>query len=260
MNKNISFLWVVFFVGSGSADPSQSARARPEPTTQPDLDKVSKLIIARTNEFRTTEKRGQTTENSHLKETAHYFANFMAKTGKYGHDADEQTPADRASKHGYKYCLIAENIAYQFRSTAFSMDELAGRFFEGWKKSPGHRKNMLDPDLTETAVVIARSESTGYYYAVQLFGRPQSLLIDFSVANQSGMEVKYHVGEQDYELKPNMIRTHRYPRHLEIVLGAKDAKKELGAAPPMACAFAQGDSFVILLDDGKLVLKKEGKK
>lgn len=49
--------------------------------------------------------------------------------------------------------------------------ELASRYFEGWKKSPGHRRNMLEASVTDTAVAVARSARTGRYYAVQLFGR-----------------------------------------------------------------------------------------
>jgi uncharacterized protein YkwD len=42
---------------------------------------------------------------------------------------------------------------------------------EGWKRSPGHRRNLLAREATQTGVAVARSDQ-GYYYAVQLFGRP----------------------------------------------------------------------------------------
>ena len=44
---------------------------------------------------------------------------------------------------------------------------------------------MLDADATETGISVARSEHTGYYYAVQMFGRPKSDAIEFQISNRS---------------------------------------------------------------------------
>ena len=80
--------------------------------------------------------------------------------------------AERARRHGYAWCFIAENIAYQYDSRGFATESLAHGIVEGWKKSAGHRRNLLAREATHTGVAVARSEKTGYYYAVQLFGRP----------------------------------------------------------------------------------------
>src|SRR5262245_56201333 len=124
----------------------------------PDLTKTTQLIIDQTNEFRKDEKRPAVQANKELTRAAEYFAQFMAKSGKYGHEADEKKPADRAKEHGYNYCIVLENIAKVFNSEGFSPEALANQFVSGWKESPGHRKNMLDPDVTDTGVAIARSE------------------------------------------------------------------------------------------------------
>src|SRR5262249_46807432 len=151
--------------------------AQPKPAKQagsPDLSRAVEIIVRRTNEFRQKEGRGKVEVDPKLTEAALYFAGFMAKTNKYGHDADGRAPADRAKEHGYEICIIAENIAYEFKSAGFKTEELGQQFFDGWKHSPPHRKNMVDPDVTEIGVAIAQSPETGYYYAVQLFGRPKS--------------------------------------------------------------------------------------
>ena len=44
---------------------------------------------------------------------------------------------------------------------------------------------MLEPAVIQTGVAIAQSEKSGYYYAVQLVGRPRSLLNEFSIRNES---------------------------------------------------------------------------
>src|SRR5262249_23921315 len=136
----------------------------PSGEKMPDLAQATKSLIDSTNAFRKEEGRSSVSVNPKLTDTARYFADFMARTNKYGHNADGNRPADRAKKHGYDYCIVLENIAYQYNSRGFTTDELARGLFEAWKNSPGHRKNMLDPDVTETGVAIAHSDKSGYYY------------------------------------------------------------------------------------------------
>src|SRR5689334_15910645 len=166
----------VLLLACSLTPPAARAQVGPDPKN-PDLDRAARQVIDQTNQFRRAEKRGDVTINAKLMATARYFADFMARTDKYGHEADGSDPAGRAKKHGYDYCLIAENIAYVFSSEGFTTEELAKQFVEGWKNSPPHRKNMLDPDVTETGVAIARSTTSGKYYAVQMFGRPKSMTI-----------------------------------------------------------------------------------
>ena len=71
------------------------------PTARPDLSESSKLVIAATNEFRQSEKLGTVKPDPQLLNAARYFADFMARTDRYGHHADGSAPADRATKFGY---------------------------------------------------------------------------------------------------------------------------------------------------------------
>jgi hypothetical protein len=81
------------------------------------------------------------------------------------------------------------------KSTGFETKELASKFFEGWKKSPPHRKNMLQPHVTETGVAIGHAPGSDRYFAVQLFARPQSDAIQFEVTNRTDETIQYTVGE-----------------------------------------------------------------
>jgi uncharacterized protein YkwD len=183
-----------------------------QPAAAPDLERATQLIIDQTNQFRRAEGRGSVAVNAKLAATARDFAAFMARTDMYGHEADGRQPADRAKAHGYDYCLVAENIAYAFRSPGFATEELAKQFVTGWQNSPGHRKNMLDPDVTETGVAVARSPDTRLYYAVQLFGRPRSASVEFRIVNQAGVAVRYAVEDREYDLPPNVTMTHQVCR------------------------------------------------
>jgi uncharacterized protein YkwD len=223
-----------------------AALAQP-PAAAPDLERVTQQIIEQTNQFRRAEGRGSVAVNAKLAATARDFAAFMARTDMYGHEADGRQPADRAKKHGYDYCLVAENIAYAFRSPGFTTEELAKQFVTGWQNSPGHRKNMLDPDVTETAVVIARSETTGYYYAVQLFGRPRSASIEFRIINRAGVAVRYAVEDRDYDLPPNVTMTHQLCRP-EVVTFRWPSATDAPAAPTVRPT--AGDQYTVVRGAG----------
>jgi uncharacterized protein YkwD len=142
---------------------------------RPDLPRVEAIVLEGTNEFRRTERLDSVQPNPRLGEAAREFAAFMARTGKFDHDADGRQPHERALAHGYRYCFIAENLSYQYSTADFRTDVLAQRLVDGWKNSPSHRRNMLRDGVTETAIAVARAEGAGTprYYAVQLFARPR---------------------------------------------------------------------------------------
>jgi uncharacterized protein YkwD len=206
-----------------------------------DVARAAAMIVDKTNEFRKSEGRAAVTINPKLEETARYFAGFMARTDKYGHTADGNRPSDRARQHGYEYCIIAENIAYEYDSRGFTTERLATGFFEGWKHSPHHRKNMLDPDVIETGVAVAQSPDTGYYYAVQMFGRPRSDRIEFQIANRSGETIRYQLGDKTFPLPPRYTRTHQRCRPGDLTFRWPDDVKE----DPKTVRPHTGDRFVV---------------
>lgn len=183
---------------------------------RPDLAEVAKAVVEQTNAFRKKEGRDPVATDAKLAATARYFAGYMARTDEYGHRADGKGPGERVKAHGYDYCLVAENIAYAFDSRGFDAGRLATRLVTGWENSPPHRKNMLDPDVAATGVAVARSEKTGHYYAVQLFGRPKSAAVVFAVANRAGEDVSYTIGGKTFELPPRVTRTHTQCRPAEL--------------------------------------------
>jgi uncharacterized protein YkwD len=214
-----------------------------------DLDEAAHKIVERTNRFRQDQKRDPLKTNEQLTATARDFAAWMAKNGKFAHDADGKQPWDRAKAHGYEYCEVAENIAYASRETGFDTDQLVTDFIDGWEKSPGHRKNMLDPDLTEIGVGVARSAENGAYYGVQVFGRPRSLRIEFRVANRAGTAVKYKVGDQNYELQPRMFTTHELCKPADMSLLAADGSVVEKVRP------ANGERFAVTDKQGLKLIK-----
>lgn len=68
---------------------------------------------------------------------------------------------------------------------------------------------MLEPAVTQTGVAMAQSEKSGSYYAVQLVGRPRSLLYEFSIRNESEATIQYGIEEETFSLPPRYKRTHQ---------------------------------------------------
>jgi hypothetical protein len=108
---------------------------------------------------------------------------------------------------------------------------------------------MLDPDVTDTGVAIAHSEKSGKYYAVQMFGRPKSLAVEFKITNRTDVTLEYTIGEDEYTLEPRVIQTHSRCRAGEVTF-----QKPTGLDP---IKFGAGDKFVVSGKDGKYVVKKE---
>ena len=169
---------------------------------------VEKAIVQQTNDFRKSHQLGAVNPNEHLTRAAKKFAEFMASTGKYGHRANDMTPAERAESAGYDYCVVRENIAYRTNSGEVTAKSLTNVFVQGWIDSPPHRENMLAEFATDTAVAVATTDNVTYY-AVQLFGRPRSAAIQLTLTNESGetQTIIFRANDQqdEVELQPHII-------------------------------------------------------
>ena len=175
----------------------------------PDIARTEIAIIEMTNVFRHEQKLAAVKRNKELDLAARLFAEYLAKTGKFAHEADGRQPSHRAKAAGYQFCMIAENLASHLDSRGFTTPGLAGAAIEGWKNSPGHRKNMVQPNVTEIGVGVARAPgSDPKFLSVQLFGRPDSLKYHFKIENKAGVSVTYSVFGNKNTIEPRVNVTH----------------------------------------------------
>lgn len=214
-------------------------------------DEVARLIIDLTNEFRVEHGRNKVAANAPLTEAARNFARYMAKTGRFGHDADGTVPAARAQKFGYDYCIISENIAYREMSGQTPARELAQSLVEGWKESPGHRKNMLDAEVTDTGAAVAHG-TKGVHYAVQMFGRSLSRATKFSLANRTDTSIRYRIDGRAYTLVPRQIRTHTQCRTDELKIDWPGRQQDTTITPKDGLRLA-----IVRSDSGGFIVKPE---
>jgi uncharacterized protein YkwD len=79
--------------------------------------------------------------------------------------SDGSAPGDRATKTGYAWANVAENIA----GGQLSAEEVVA----GWLSSPGHCANIMDSAYTHMGIAYAVNPKAqvGIYWA-QVFGRP----------------------------------------------------------------------------------------
>jgi Cysteine-rich secretory protein family len=174
----------------------------------PELPKVEAAIIEITNTVRTEAKLGTVAANPALTVAARAYATFLAKSGKFSHDADGSL-SDRTERSGYRHCTIAENLASFQDSRGFESRALAKSAMEGWLNSPGHRQNLMSPPMTEIGVAVAKTtDKDPKFILVQLFGRPQSLSLTFQVSNSAPQAIKYRLGDKLHDLPPKMAITH----------------------------------------------------
>jgi uncharacterized protein YkwD len=251
MNRNrrsLTYLGGALLAGSlaaGLAAAGEGAASNGNAGSAPaiEVSAVADRIVARTNRFRGEHGAPAVEIAGDLRDAARYFAGYVAGSDVYSHTADGTEPAERAETHGYDVCIVTENLAYAYREDGFpDEDALAEALVEGWIDSPGHRRNMIDDDVTEIGVGIARSEQSGRYYAVQMFGRPQAQAIEFSIANDWNRAVRYELDGRTLVLDPGQVRRHRVcrPPQLEVSLPRRQRRADRSLRPQA------GDRFVIV--------------
>ena len=175
----------------------------------PDVPQTEIAIVEMTNAFRRESKLAEVKPNAALTAAARAFAAYLANTGQFAHEAGGRGPGERVLASGYHYCQVAENLAMNLDSRGFETRALARAVMEGWKGSPPHRANLLKPSATEIGVGLARAPGPDpKFISVQLFGRPQSLKVEFRIENRAGITVRYALGEEVHTLPPRTIVTH----------------------------------------------------
>ena len=83
-------------------------------------------------------------------------ANNMATRGFFSHTSPNgRSVGHRVGRQGYDYCVVNENLSYGRRNLA--------NVINAWMSSPGHRRNILNPKVTEFGVAQAPG---GYWVLV----------------------------------------------------------------------------------------------
>ncbi len=101
-----------------------------------------------------------------LNKAANAHALDIAKRGELSHEGfDGSQPAGRATRAGYRWTAIAENVA--------AGQTTAEAVVETWLQSPGHCANLMDPRYSQSGASVALNEDDDkVIYWVQVYARP----------------------------------------------------------------------------------------
>ena len=130
-----------------------------------DLDAVRAVLLERTHAARRAAGRPPLRADARLERAAQEYAELMLRRGHYGHTGpDGSTALERAAAAGYAGRTVAENLARGQDSPEQAV--------EAWLASRPHRRNLLDPELSDVGhgLAFGRGPDGRQIYWVQLFG------------------------------------------------------------------------------------------
>ncbi|MBI2192985.1 MAG: hypothetical protein HYU36_13485 [Planctomycetes bacterium] len=178
----------MLWLAAGLAACTASAAAEPtEPENSPEESEMWKLVNADRAKFGfkplELDRRLSALARRHSMDMVenHFFAHESPTTGE---------PKDRFFKAAIAAEKFAENIAH---NSTIKMAEV------GLMNSPGHRKNLLDPDFTHIGIGIVNG-ADGHFYVTQNFMKPMPV-VDLSKAPEQFLE-KVNVMRQEKGLEP----------------------------------------------------------
>lgn len=95
-----------------------------------------------------------------LSAAAQLHSEDMQATGTLSHvGSDGSSVVERAERQGYQWSKLAENVAWGY--------EAVDAVVAGWLSSPGHCRNIMNPDYRELGVGLAGT------FWTQVFGTPR---------------------------------------------------------------------------------------
>ena len=167
---------------------------------------INGLPLLRTNPLLNTIAQSRATDMLEKQ----YFAH-VSPTG--------QQASDIAQSVGYRYKIIAENIG----SGNFYTNQ---KIVDGWMQSPGHRRNILSPEVEEIGAAVLKGRMNGMetYITVQIFGLQslpvsqhtcvapsKSLLNDIELkkAEIEGLNYQLHQMKQELDAENESIEIDR---------------------------------------------------
>jgi uncharacterized protein YkwD len=155
------FCFLLCVSSTHSQDRQQNRPAVPTPPPSPRPPAEDKLLLDAANRERTAAGLPFLKWDDALATAARQHVQVMVSQNLLLHQCLDEPPLDqRAARAGAIFSMIAENIA---------VGPNPETIHNGWMHSSGHRKNILNADIT--AVGIATMRASGGLFAVQDFSR-----------------------------------------------------------------------------------------
>jgi len=211
---------------AGQAPPAAPLAA----ASAADATRIEERVLELSDAFRRRNGLSALRPDPALTAAARAFAAYLARTGRFAHDADGGGPGERAQAAGYAYCEVAENLSAETSVVALTPERRAEDAMQGWTTSPGHRRNLLLASAVDTGVGASLSPGSAPnspQVVVQLFGQPRSARYSFQVLNDSDWRVSYAMGPALFRSEPHTRTTHTScdPKTVVFNLGGGNAPR-----------------------------------
>src|SRR5690606_23948165 len=163
--------------GAGPAEEAGAQLAEeddesPPPWVDPeiDLEYLALQVLAEANAVRMRAGAGPLVMDPALRRAARRYSRALALRGEIEHlspTPGRRTVRQRIAAEGAEARVAGEHLAPR---TA-SVESLPRRAVQAWMKSPGHRRNLLDPIFTRTGIGVMLGPD-GIWYVVQVYATP----------------------------------------------------------------------------------------
>ena len=130
-----------------------------------DIESLEQQCLDEVNRVRRRSRLAPLELDEGLLSVARNYSRRMAEEHFFSHtDPEGFTVRERVDSADIKWRMVGENLAY---SSGYVNPVAAS--LHGWMESPGHRKNLLDPDFSLTAIgVWIGSDGTVYFTEIFL--------------------------------------------------------------------------------------------
>jgi hypothetical protein len=163
LNRNRGRFVVVCLLGLAMAGSRRIQAQTGERVPQP---AKAEQLFAMANETRAQQGRGRLQWDEALADAAMKHCMRMAAEGPISHRyGGEPDLSARASEAGAHFSLIEENIA---------LGSYPSRIHQGWLDSPGHRENLLNPEIDRIGVAVVVAQ--GVLFAVADYAKAVPVL------------------------------------------------------------------------------------
>lgn len=150
--------------GSGNSNDEESALRHTGRRIR-EMESLERQCLDEVNRVRGARKLAQLEFFDELLSVAREYSRRMAEEHFFSHDdPDGKTVRERVDNAEIKWRMLGENLAY---SNGYVNPVAAS--VHGWMDSPGHRRNILEPDFKLTAIgVWITNDGTVYFTEIFL--------------------------------------------------------------------------------------------
>lgn len=144
------------------AAPQQNETQPNQPSTDgKSMNQIEREVIDLTNKERAKNGLSKLKANTKLAEVAQAKSDDMLENGYFSHNSPNYgSPFQMMQEFGVSYQSAAENIAAGQQS--------AEKVVQDWMNSPGHRRNIMNGELTHIGIGYSTGGSQGTYWT-QMF-------------------------------------------------------------------------------------------